>query len=63
MLKHRPLNIKKSVLEKYGVDNVRKVASINKQIEETNLERYGCISPFGNKNVQERERESKTNKP
>ena len=54
MLKHRPQNIKNAVLEKYGVDNVRKVASINKQIEETNLKKYGCISPFGNKGVQEK---------
>ena len=62
MLKHRPQNIKKAILEKYGVDNVRKVASINKQIEETNLERYGCISPFGNKNVQEKAKQTNLEK-
>lgn len=44
--KYRAENIKKTCLEKYGVDNPRKVRSVIDKAEKTNLERYGNTCPL-----------------
>lgn len=45
---------KESIKSKYGVTNVRMLDFINEKIANTNLERYGCENPFGNKEVQDK---------
>jgi hypothetical protein len=42
---------RKSVIEKYGVDNIAKLDETKKKQESTNLERYGTKSSFQNKDV------------
>ena len=49
---------KKTVLERYGVDNVAKSAEVKNKIKETNLERYGHTTASQNEEV--RAKESKT---
>lgn len=51
-------NVKKTNLERYGVENIRQCKEINDKIAQTNLERYGSISPFGNKEVQEKTKQT-----
>ena len=45
---------KKSVQEKYGVDNVFQVAEIKEKIKETNQERYGVDNPLQNDLIKEK---------
>lgn len=45
---------KKTVLEKYGVDNIAKSQDIKKKQEQTNIERWGHKSSFQNEEVRER---------
>lgn len=42
---------KRTVMKKYGVDNVSKNSSIKEKIQQTNLERYGFESSFQNEDV------------
>ena len=50
---------KKTVLEKYGVDNVLKSDDIKEKMQQTNLKKYGHKSPLGNERI--REKIKKTN--
>ena len=45
---------KESLLKKYGTCNIREIPGVNEKIIMTNLERYGCENPFGNKDVQDK---------
>lgn len=38
----------------YNVENFRQIPGINERIAKTNIEKYGCENPFGNKDVQEK---------
>jgi len=42
------LNTKKSILNKYGVDNIFRLDSIKDKIKNTNLKKYGNVSPMKN---------------
>ena len=48
------IKAKECVKEKFGTDNIRNVPEINEKIKNTNIEKYGCENPFGNKKVQEK---------
>lgn len=48
------IKAKESIYDKYGTYNVRNVNEINEKIKQTNLIKYGCDNPFGNKKVQEK---------
>jgi hypothetical protein len=50
---------KKTILEKYGVDNVFKSKEIKDKIKKTNIKKYGVKSPIQNKDI--REKIEKTN--
>jgi len=45
---------KKTLLEKYGVDNIAKLEIIKKKQEDTNYKKYGSKSSFQNKEVREK---------
>lgn len=47
---------------RYGVDNPMHVETFKNKMQKTNLERYGCISSFGGKDVQEKSKESLLNR-
>lgn len=40
--------------KKYGVNSIWQVEEILNKRNQTNLEKYGCINPFGNKEIQEK---------
>lgn len=40
-----------TMLKRYGVKNARHIQSVNDRIANTNLEKYGSISPLGNKEI------------
>lgn len=46
--------IKKTMLERYGVDNPAKSKEIYDKIRKTNLERYGVETPFESKEIQDK---------
>ena len=46
--------VKNTLVERYGVDCVAHLESATAKRRETNLERYGSVSPFGNKEIQNR---------
>lgn len=46
--------IKKTTLEKYGVEHVFKNSKIQEKIKKTNLEKYGVKNPLSNKKVREK---------
>ena len=39
-------------MSKYGTSNIREIPEVNEKIKMTNIEKYGCENPFGNKEVQ-----------
>jgi hypothetical protein len=45
---------RKTVLSKYGVDNISKSDDVKKKQESTNLKRYGCKSSFQNEDVRKK---------
>ena len=45
---------KMCLLEKYGVDCVRRIPGVSEKTADTNRSKYGCGNPFGNKDVQEK---------
>ena len=51
-------SIKKTSLEKYGVDHPGKSESIRNKTKKTNLERYGVDNPWKNKAIQEKRKET-----
>lgn len=46
------IKAKESLYNKFGTYNIRNVDEINEKIKQTNLIKYGCDNPFGNKDVQ-----------
>lgn len=48
------IKAKDSIFAKYGTYNIREIEDINEKIKKTNIERYGCDNPFGNKDVQDK---------
>lgn len=40
-----------TMMKRYGVKNARHIQSVNDRIANTNLEKYGSISPLGNKEI------------
>lgn len=53
-----PLKREEIMIEKYGYKNAMQVPEIQKKVQETNLRKYGSISPSGN--VEVREKQKKT---
>ena len=49
---------RKTVIERYGVDNVSKIIDVKDKIKKTSIEKYGCENPFQNKEVKERFRKT-----
>lgn len=47
-------NTKKSLLERYGVENPGQIEEVKAKIAQTNLERYGSTSPLGNKEIRDK---------
>lgn len=45
---------RQTMIERYNFDNARKVPEISNKIAQTNLEKYGSISPFGNKEIRDK---------
>ena len=45
---------RKTVMEKYGVDNIAKSTDIKEKQRNTNIERYGATSSFQNKHVRDK---------
>ena len=45
---------KQAIKEKYNVDSIRELDFVNEKIKKTNIDKYGCENPFGNKEVQEK---------
>ena len=41
-----------ALVSKYGTSNIREIPEVNEKIKMTNIEKYGCENPFGNKDVQ-----------
>ena len=54
--------IKKTNLERYGVENCSKSKEIIEKIKYTNLEKYGCICPVHNKDIERKMRENNLKK-
>ena len=53
-----PEHIKKVLLSKYGVPNVRSIPGVNEKIEETCLGKYGCKNPFQSELIKEKMRKT-----
>ena len=49
---------KKTLLEKYGVDNVAKIPKVKEKMKQTNLKKYGCIAPAQNESIKNKQRET-----
>lgn len=52
----------RTMIERYGVDNIFKSKEVQKRIQENNLKKYGSISPFGCKEVQNKVKETNLKK-
>lgn len=48
------IKAKEAVYDKFGTYNIRELPEINNKIKQTNLSKYGCENPFGNKDVQDK---------
>lgn len=46
--------VKACLLAKYGVDCIRRIPGVSEKIASTNVVRYGCENPFGNRLIQEK---------
>ena len=49
---------KNTSLLRYGVDNITKLEKTKKQIEKTNILRYGCKCPLQNKDIKEKTKQT-----
>jgi hypothetical protein len=46
------IKAQESVKMLYGVDFTRRIPGVDEKIKQTNIEKYGCENPFGNKEIQ-----------